>query len=188
MGCTRSPFSGGLQCCVFCTGPVNPDVIPLEKRMPMFSKKFTLCSLMLAVGLCCMLLGYVSHRTKSQALAVRHVVANGGRALGNGGHQIGDTFLENLRSTATKIELVEITSPNELLGSLKQLPYLNSIKLNYLDKSTMQFMSKIRLSNPKIKPDKVTQRLLDIFKSTEGIKQISRQVAPEDIYLDIPLD
>ena len=27
MGCTRSPFSGGLQCCAFCTGPVNPDVI-----------------------------------------------------------------------------------------------------------------------------------------------------------------
>ena len=29
MGCTRSPFSGGLQCCAFCTGPVNPDVMHL---------------------------------------------------------------------------------------------------------------------------------------------------------------
>ena len=156
--------------------------------MPMFSKKFNLCSLMLAIGFCCMLLAYVSHRTKTQALAVRHVVANGGRALGKEGHQIGDTFLENLRSTATEIEFVEITSPNELLGSLKHLPHLNSIKLNYLDKSTMQFMSKIRLSNPEIKPDKVTQQLLDIFESTEGIKQIIRQVDPEDVCLDIPLD
>ena len=33
MGCTRSPFSGGLQCCAFCTGPVNPDVITLNKSM-----------------------------------------------------------------------------------------------------------------------------------------------------------
>ena len=32
MGCTRSPFSGGLQCCAFCTGPVNPDVIWLESE------------------------------------------------------------------------------------------------------------------------------------------------------------
>ena len=31
MGCTRSPFSGGLQCCAFCTGPVNPDVITPDK-------------------------------------------------------------------------------------------------------------------------------------------------------------
>ena len=31
MGCTRSPFSGGLQCCAFCTGPVNPDVIRLRQ-------------------------------------------------------------------------------------------------------------------------------------------------------------
>ena len=33
MHCTRSPFSGGLQCCAFCTGPVNPDVIPLRGHM-----------------------------------------------------------------------------------------------------------------------------------------------------------
>ena len=32
MGCTRSPFSGGLRCCAFCTGPVNPDVIQPRKR------------------------------------------------------------------------------------------------------------------------------------------------------------
>ena len=36
MGCTRSPFSGGLQCCAFCTGPVNPDVI---LNLPMFRLK-----------------------------------------------------------------------------------------------------------------------------------------------------
>ena len=37
MGCTRSPFSGGFRCCAFCTGPVNPDVIPttLGRRMYM---------------------------------------------------------------------------------------------------------------------------------------------------------
>ncbi len=29
-GCTRSPFSGGLQYRAFCACPVNPDVIPLE--------------------------------------------------------------------------------------------------------------------------------------------------------------
>ena len=33
MGCTRSPFSGGLQCCAFCTGPVNPDVIRLQAQV-----------------------------------------------------------------------------------------------------------------------------------------------------------
>ena len=32
MGCTRSPFSGGLRCCAFCTGPVNPDVIPPKMK------------------------------------------------------------------------------------------------------------------------------------------------------------
>ena len=31
MGCTRSPFSGGLRCCAFGTGPVNPDVIWLPE-------------------------------------------------------------------------------------------------------------------------------------------------------------
>ena len=44
MGCTRSPFSGGLQCCAFCTGPVNPDVIPLKHKM-----KFSLTHLFVAI-------------------------------------------------------------------------------------------------------------------------------------------
>ena len=46
MGCTRSPFSGGLQCCAFCTGPVNPDVITLTNA----NMKYSVQSLMFATG------------------------------------------------------------------------------------------------------------------------------------------
>ena len=39
MGCTRSPFSGGFRCCAFCTGPVNPDVIQLDRIMCEYERR-----------------------------------------------------------------------------------------------------------------------------------------------------
>ena len=35
MRCTRSPFSGVAQCCAFCAGPVNADVITLNQSIHM---------------------------------------------------------------------------------------------------------------------------------------------------------
>ena len=57
MGCTRSPFSGGLRCCAFCTGPVNPDVIRLENRSRM--KVVSLRSVCAATSLACFVLAFL---------------------------------------------------------------------------------------------------------------------------------
>ena len=54
MGCTRSPFSGGLRCCAFCTGPVNPDVMRLA-LMTRLNAKFSIRTMLGIIAVCCLI-------------------------------------------------------------------------------------------------------------------------------------
>ena len=142
MGCTRSPFSGGLQCCAFGTGPVNPDVMPTDSMTKTIPKsRWVLLGLALTVGVVLIAVGLRAESQRKVAEDLRSFHATARYKPSNVTSWIGDWLPHNLIHSVDAVDFRSVewsmrsyvavhpndTDVNEIISLLAKLPRLKKV-------------------------------------------------------------